>query len=265
MLTATFCHLKGLSRRSEEKLWSRGILAWQNFRGADTSPFSPAKTEKVRAQLELSERALADGDAAYFIDGLPAAYLPRVYPHFSDRIAYLDIETTGLDSWSVITTIALYDGRSVRTFVRGRNLDEFPGALEGCRLVVTYNGARFDLPFIRRAFGLPMSIPHLDLMRPLRAGGFRGGLKVCERLVGIRRQVPEDMDGFEAVRLWYAHERGDPQALKKLLAYNSQDVVSLEQMLVRLYNESMQGYPLFRALPVPRQPRIVWPADRSRD
>lgn len=259
MLTATFCHLKGLSRRSEERLWASGILAWQHLRGAGHCPFSPAKKEKVVAQLEESCRALADGDARHFLDSLPPAYLPRVYPHFKDRIAYVDIETTGLECWSKITTIALYDGRTVRTFVRGRNLEEFPLALEGCRMVVTYNGARFDLPFIRREFGIPLVIPHLDLMRPLRAMGLRGGLKACERRVGFRRQVPEDMDGFEAVRLWYAHERGKADALPKLLAYNSQDVLSLEWLLVHVYNDSMQGYPLFQPLPLPKQPRLEWP------
>jgi uncharacterized protein YprB with RNaseH-like and TPR domain len=259
MLTATFCHLRGLSRRSEEKLWKSGILAWQHLRAAGNSPFSPAKTERVVAQLEESDRALAAGDAGHFLDSLPAAYLPRVYPHFRDRIAYVDIETTGLECWSTVTTVALYDGRIVRTFVRDRNLDEFPRALEGCGLIVTYNGARFDLPFLRREFGIPLVIPHLDLMRPLRAVGLRGGLKACERQVGLRRQVPEDMDGFEAVRLWHEHERGKADALAKLLVYNSQDVLSLELLLIRVYNDSMRGYPLFHHIPMPKQPKIEWP------
>ena len=263
MLTATFCHLKGLSPRSEEKLWISGILAWQHLRGTETSPFSAAKTANVRAQLDESDRALLDGNAKHFLDGLPPAYLPRVYPHFRDRIAYVDIETTGLDTWSTITTIALYDGKAVRTFVRGRNLQEFPKAMDEFQIVVTYNGARFDLPFIRREFGIPLDLPHLDLMRPLRATGLRGGLKACEKTVGIRRQVPEDIDGFEAVRLWYAHQSGKADALEKLLAYNSQDVLSLELLLIHVYNNSMRGYPLFHPLPLPVQPRLHWPGGHS--
>ncbi|KKM59260.1 hypothetical protein LCGC14_1548370 [marine sediment metagenome] len=40
-------------------------------------------------------------------------------PNFIDRIAYLDIETTGLSPrYSHITTIAVYNGTKVHVFVR---------------------------------------------------------------------------------------------------------------------------------------------------
>jgi len=216
--------------------------------------------ESVRIQIEESKLALHELNAGFFLPRLPAGDLARVYPHFAGRIGYLDIETTGLEAWSEITTIALYDGATVRTFVRGVNLDSFPSALASCSMVVTYNGARFDLPFIRKHFGIAMDMPHLDLMRPLRALGYKGGLKNCERLLGIRRQVPEDMDGFEAVRLWFAHRRGDRTALAKLLAYNSQDVISLETLLIKTYNFSMKSHPLFRETPCPPQPKLQWPS-----
>ena len=200
---------------------------------------------------------------AFFVGSLPSVCLPRVYPHVAGRIMYLDIETTGLDAWSVITTIALYNGKTVRTFVRGENLEEFPGAVAAADLIVTYNGARFDLPFIRKEFGIDLTTAHVDIMRPLRKHGFVGGLKNCERMLGIRRQVPEDMDGFDAVRLWHAHEHGDKTALPKLLAYNAQDVLSLELLMIKMYNLSMTGYPLFSPLRLPAQPKILWPGGGS--
>jgi len=219
--------------------------------------------ETVRAQIAESRRALRESNAGFFLERLPSADMARVYPHLAGRIGYLDIETTGLDPWSEITTIALYDGATARSFVRGQNLADFPQAVASCSMVVTYNGARFDLPFIRKQFGIAMDMPHLDLMRPLRANGYKGGLKACERLLRIHRQIPEDMDGFEAVRLWHAHQRGDHAALPKLLAYNSQDALSLELLLVQAYNLSMKGFPLFRRVALPRQPRICWPGDRT--
>jgi uncharacterized protein YprB with RNaseH-like and TPR domain len=261
MLTSTFCHLKGLTQRSEEKLWSSGILTWSHYERCGKPVFSPKKTVSVGAQMEESRRALAELNAWHFLERLPAAELPRVYPHLAGRIGYLDIETTGLGGSSAVTTIALYDGTEVRTFVRGENLDEFPKAVSAYSLIVTYNGGRFDLPFLRNEFGLRFDVAHLDLMRTLRARGYTGGLKRCEKLLGIRRQLPEDMDGFEAVRLWYAHRAGDPVALPKLLAYNAQDVLSLELLLVKMYNLSMSRYPLFRETPLPKQLRIKWPAD----
>jgi len=40
--------------------------------------------------------------------------------------AYLDIETTGLDSYyNEITTIALYDGENIKHYINGENLEEF--------------------------------------------------------------------------------------------------------------------------------------------
>jgi uncharacterized protein YprB with RNaseH-like and TPR domain len=143
------------------------------------------------------------------------------------------------------------------------NLAAFPEAVTACSMVVTYNGSRFDLPFIRRQFGIAMDMPHLDVMRPLRAQGYKGGLKFCERLLGIKRQVPEDVDGFEAVRLWYEYRRGDRVALAKLLAYNSQDVISLELLLIKTYNLSMKGHPLFRELKCPLQPKLQWPSGQT--
>jgi uncharacterized protein YprB with RNaseH-like and TPR domain len=263
MLTATFCHIKGLSPRSERKLWTEGVLAWNQCLNDSRKLFSPRKTEAVKSQIAESLKALELLDLAFFISRLPPAELPRVYPHISGGIAYLDIETTGLDAWSRITTIAVYDGTTVRTFVRGKNLDQFPAAISSAQLLVTYNGTRFDLPFIRNEFGIPLNHPHLDLMRPLRKQGFKGGLKNCERMLGIRRQVPEDMDGFEAVRLWHAHERGHKTALPRLLAYNAQDVLSLELLLIKMYNLSMTGYPLFTPAPLPPQPKLTWPEDYS--
>jgi len=259
MLPATFCHIKGLTHGGEGKLWAEGILTWTHCEQCRELPLSQKKAEAIREQLAESQRALAELNAAYFLERLPAVAFPRIYPHFKGRIAYLDIETTGLDTYSEITTIAIYDGKAVQTFVKGVNLDDFAGAIGTFSLVVTYNGARFDLPFIRRTFGIPMDMAHLDIMRTLRSQGFSGGLKLCERLQGIRRQVPEDMDGFEAVQLWYSHRAGNVTALPKLLAYNAQDVLSLELLLIKTYNTSMRRYPLFRPLPLPKQPQLLWP------
>ena len=261
MLTSTFCHIKGLSRLSEKCLWSKGVLAWNHLDSCTPPAFSPNKMRSVKVQIEESKKALQDANTGFFLDRLPSADIPRVYPHITGKIGYLDIETTGLDAWSQITTIALYDGVEVRTFVRGVNLGDFPHAISACSMVSTYNGSRFDLPFIRKEFGIPMEMPHLDLMRPLRAHGYKGGLKVCERLLGIRRQIPEDIDGYEAVRLWHAHQRGYRTALPKLLAYNTQDVLSLELILILTYNLSMKGFPLLHELPLPRQPHIHWPGE----
>ena len=62
--------------------------------------------------------------------------------------------------------------------------------------------------------------------------GYRGGLKAVERKLGLGRdEAIREVDGFEAVRLWRRHQRGDRAALGKLLLYNLTDVVNLVELL----------------------------------
>ena len=54
--------------------------------------------------------------------------------------------------------------------------------------VVTYNGKSFDVPFIERFFRIKMHHMHIDLMYVLRSLGYKGGLKSCERQLGLERK-----------------------------------------------------------------------------
>jgi uncharacterized protein YprB with RNaseH-like and TPR domain len=60
------------------------------------------------------------------IEHLPSREHWRLFGAFRNSTAFFDIETTGLQTdWDTITTIALYDGRSIRTFVCR---EAFPGS-----------------------------------------------------------------------------------------------------------------------------------------
>ena len=112
---------------------------------------------------------------------------------------------------------------------------------------MTYSGARFDLPLLRRHFGLPLAQPHLDLCPVLHAWHLYGGLKATEAALGLRRRRSTGVDGLEAVRLWERYRRGhDPAALRQLLVYNAEDVLVLEMLLARTLAWSMRGCPLYR-------------------
>ena len=41
----------------------------------------------------------------------------------------------------------------------------------------------------------------------------------------------QDIDGFEAVRLWRKYQRGDEQALKLLMKYNQADIENLKTLM----------------------------------
>ena len=81
-----------------------------------------------------------------------------------------------------------------------------------------------------------------------------GGLKSCERQLGLERPGLEEIDGYLAVLLWRDYRRRhDPRTLETLLAYNAQDTLVLEALMVEAYNRKLDGsyddvYRLARAL-----------------
>ena len=256
MLTATFSAFKGLSHQSEMTLWQRGIFSWKEFQILrEQVPFSQKKTDSVMKQINEAEVSLRAGLIDWFLNRLTNGDKPRVYPHCRNNIRYIDIETTGLSPGSEITSIAVYDGANLHIFVNGMNLHRFPETLVDAKVLVTYNGARFDLPILRKRFGLDLALPHIDLLSVTRAYGYSGGLKACEKKMGIDRGSLAGADGREAVRLWQRFSNhGDKDALRKLVTYNGMDTLSLETILIRLYNESMRSWPHFRKHPHPVQP-----------
>ncbi|MBN1490731.1 MAG: ribonuclease H-like domain-containing protein [Phycisphaerae bacterium] len=265
MLIHTFQHIAGIGAATERRLWQHGVLTWDALI-ADPSATPRVRTlEPVAEVLDASRRALASRDGTFFVTRLRSSERWRLYPSFADSVAFFDIETTGLDMHhDVITTIALFDGREVHTFVRGRNLDAFPEQVLRYKLLVTYNGATFDVPFVERAFpGLRLNQAHIDLRYVLAALGFRGGLKGCERQMGLRRAPGlEEVDGFLAVLLWHAHERGDARAMPALLRYNIEDAVNLRWLMETAYNLAIQRIAApADSIPVSVAPALDWPHD----
>lgn len=234
MLESCFCHLPGVGPAFCRKLEEAGINTWAEAL-ARPLPCGAARQKELRGLVALSAERLAAGDARWFSARLKAAEQWRLFPHFQDGAAYVDIETTGLHQDDCITSIALYDGARVRVYVRGRNLEDFADDILAYRLLVTWNGRSFDAPLLRRTLRIPLDDPaaghlaHLDLLPVFRALGLRGGLKKVERALGVGRHELDGVDGFTAVLLWREFERtGDERALETLLAYNAADVLSLE-------------------------------------
>jgi uncharacterized protein len=256
VLRQTFCHVPGIGLKAEERLWASGVVSWDAVEPA-TAALGVRRRERLVQHLEASQRHLAGGNAAFFTGTLPASEHWRLYPEFRDSVAYVDIETTGLGSpGDHITTIALYDGRSIRHYVHGQNLADFARDIRDYRLLVTYNGKCFDLPMLRASFGLALDQAHIDLRYVLSSLGYKGGLKGCERRLGLDRGDLADVDGFFAVLLWREYrKRGNAQALETLLAYNIRDVVNLEALLVKAYN--------LKAAPRPFGPSVTLPLPLS--
>jgi uncharacterized protein len=259
VLKNTFCHLPGVSAAEERGLWAAGVHCWEDLGRRTEESYQP-----LARRLADSFERLAHGDPRYFADALPAAEHWRLFPEFRRSIAYLDIETTGMGPRAAITTVSIYDGREVRCYVSGENLQQFPYDVRDYGLLVTYNGKAFDVPFIERFFGTKLHHAHIDLMHVLRRLGYTGGLKGCERKLGIDRKELSDLDGYFAVLLWQDYQaRRNRKALETLLAYNVQDVVNLETLMVKAYNMHLKGTPFSRALEakLPAPPAVPFAAD----
>jgi uncharacterized protein YprB with RNaseH-like and TPR domain len=218
MLQNTFIHIQGIGAITEQRLWESGVRDWDSIDGNLPIPVSPRRKYLLQNGIDESKRHLDDCKPAYFSQLLPANQCWRLFPEFRDSIAYLDIETTGLDRYfNKITTIALYDGQSIKTYVEGQNLDDFVEDIQRYKVIVSYNGKSFDAPFIEHYFNIRLDHAHIDLRYILYSLGFRGGLKGCERQLGVDRGDLKDIDGFFAVLLWDEYQRtGDQRALDTL-------------------------------------------------
>ncbi len=266
MLSNTFIHIPGIGGKTERQLWAAGVLQWDDFVEPLPARIPRQKVNLIRDHLERSRAVLAERPGM-FSDLLAPAEQWRLFPHFRERAAYLDIETTGLD-WdeSAITTIALYDGTAVYHYVQGENLEDFADDITRYAMVVTYNGKCFDVPMLERQLRIRMDQVHIDLRYVLRSLGYSGGLKGCERQLGLSRGGLDGVDGFFAVLLWQEFERtGNRRALETLLAYNIMDTVNLETLMVQAYNLKIAATPfaLSHRLPLPEPPAVPFIPDEQ--
>lgn len=240
MLTRTFIHLPGVGRATERAIWDAGIADWDDFLAAsELPPRIDGSRERLQALARRARDEYRAGNAAYFAKILPPREIWRLYADFRGNAAFLDIETTGLSAErGVITMIGALDADGYTAYTRGENIADFRHAAERCDLVVTYNGASFDLPFIERHFGTMFKhAAHIDLRFPLRRVGFRGGLKAIETQAGVGRPSALGvLDGYDAVLLWQLCERGAAGARETLARYNAEDVASLPALAEIAYN-----------------------------
>ncbi len=263
MLQHTFCHIQGIGPKIERKLWECGVTTWDQL--CKPLPFKLSAPTFANAQetLEQSARALHN-DPAFFTKLLSSSDPWRIFPHFRHCTAYLDIETTGLNSFDEITTIALYDGDKIYTYVNGINLDDFVDDIERYQVIVSYNGKSFDIPFLENFFRIKLKHAQIDLRYILAKLGFKGGLKGCEKQLGMSRGDLDGVDGYFAVLLWQKYQNSnDKLALETLLAYNIEDTVNLERLAIEAYNRNIMATPFAGdlALTIPTPPAMPYLAD----
>jgi len=235
---------------AEQRLWQRGVQSWAHLRRCGKTAFSFRKWQQLQQELVQAEIALEARLADYFLSRLHGATKARILRDFADDICFLDIETEGLSRSARITTVALLRGDDLRVYVRGRDLHEALPVLAHAPVLVSFNGTRFDLPRLRKEFGLNLGQAHLDLLPILRAMGLHGGQKAIEKQCRVARIESDGVDGAKAVELWKCYESNtDSHALQRLCAYNAEDVLVLKTLLTRAFNSSVSAFPLDVSIP----------------
>jgi uncharacterized protein len=171
-----------------------------------------------------------------------------------ERIIFLDTETTGVQSGAGICPflvgLGYFSGAEfhmLQYFIR--DFDEEPSMLyalgellEHFDLVVTYNGAAFDLPLLEARFTLarldsPFTrMSHLDLLFSARRL-WRNGHGSC-RLIALEREIISfmrgpDVPGSMIPRAYFDYLQHKPApTLKGVFSHNVYDVVSLAALAI---------------------------------
>ena len=267
MLNSSFSHIPCVGAATERKIWGSGIKTMDDFVKSSPEFISPNKRQTIIDYIQVSKKHINNKNVQFFYKNLPSKEHWRLFGEFRKNIVYLDIETTGLGTLEdEITTIALYDGEKINYYVNGENLNQFKEDIQKYKALVTYNGKTFDIPFIENYFGIRMSHAHLDLRYILRSLGYSGGLKSCERQLGIGRTGSlADVDGFFAVLLWKDYKnKGNEKSLETLLSYNIEDVLNLEFLMVESYNQKIKEVPFpLESINVPTMPENPFKIDSS--
>ncbi len=237
MLEHTFIHLPGFGPIREQKLWGEGVSTWDEF----LERFAGSHLHRENCTTIASSRfALKSKDASFFSDTLPRNESWRCFPHFK-RIAYLDIETTGLSpEGDHLTVVGLYDGKKTKSYIHGQNLDELRNDISKFDMVATFNGSLFDIPFLRKSMeGIEIPPIHVDLRFVLSSLNIYGGLKKIEQRFGLEREDDlKGLNGYDAVLLWRKYRKSnDEAALDKLVRYNAADICNLKTLLEWAYDE----------------------------
>jgi uncharacterized protein YprB with RNaseH-like and TPR domain/predicted nuclease with RNAse H fold len=249
-LEQTFLHFRGVGARTEQRLWDAGVEDWASLKARLARGLSPFTTESssarpVRTQQALrwiktcdeSISALRRQDLNFFIELLPPAEHIRVLKDRLDEALYLDIETTGLSPHhSAVTVIGALYRDVFHQWVWPQSIDGLRRLLKEAKLVVTYNGRRFDVPFLRHHLpNLPSPRAHVDLRYVAAQLGVTGGQKAIEQRLKLRRPKSVDgLDGPDAIVLWCDAIYGRARSLQRLLAYNRADCEQLRRIAASL-------------------------------
>lgn len=238
----SFCQLDGITPNTEILLRDRGILTLsQLFQEADYH-FSARHAWRIRQSIQTLDLAYALGILDVIANAFPCGHRVRLLHDFFSHALFLDVETSGMGPKAKITCISTWRNGIMSTFIEGFNLNDFLKEWASAKLIVTFNGKRFDIPMLVHKFGFSAIPAQVDLMDEARHFGYKGGLKAIEPQIGFSRNQELCPNGALAISLWEEYTQTGNQAfLDELVSYNQEDVRSLTFIWRRLLALSLNN------------------------
>lgn len=236
MIKNSFIFLDRFGKRREQRLWHDGIKCWDDFLNSENIHGISSKAKKYYDNVLIAaSRAIKQGDSGFFTDKLGLGEAWRLYSTFGDEAVFLDIESTGVKQKDEVIVVGLFDGIRDKVMIKGvnLNLNILKEELKRYKLIITYNGASFDIPFIKKRHpDLIPKIPHIDLQPICSRLGFKDGLKEIEkRFKIVRNPLLDRLYGGDVYRLWRMYfASGDRDYLNLLAEYNQEDVINLKRI-----------------------------------
>lgn len=231
-IKSTFIHLKKIGLKTERLLWEKNILSWSDYQ---------TNIEKKDLFFDFSSSKLVDshkaydlGDIDFFAENLPRNEYYRLALSFPKDVIFLDIETTGLSRYyDHITMVGWSINGKYDYYVQGlHSEDKLIGELKKAKIIVTFNGSIFDIPFIKNYFpNIEVPLCHVDLRFFAKKMDLGGGQKAIENEIGFKRSKSlKDTDGYMATVLWDEYKWGKKSSLEKLITYNHSDIEGMKSI-----------------------------------
>jgi uncharacterized protein YprB with RNaseH-like and TPR domain len=240
--------VRGIRDKTRARLEEQGFKTLADL---ENHPRFCGESKRIRELLEAgSTEELAEVVGTRLSKSHPAV-LGLSGLHDDTDFLFLDLETMGLFAGQPLVVAGLASLRPDNTIIVEQYVvRDFPDELAllvevnrqvgAHRVMVTYNGKSFDLPFLtgRSAYyGIKLKPPgvHFDLLHFCRRA-WRGELEGCslrsieQTILGISRET--DLPGELVPEFYYEYLRtGNAGFLKPIVDHNRQDVISLVNVL----------------------------------